>query len=35
MATAIAMPKLGLSMKTGTVGKWLKQETRLNRGTGG
>ncbi|MGI6488659.1 MAG: biotin/lipoyl-containing protein [Syntrophothermaceae bacterium] len=26
MATAIAMPKLGLSMKTGTVGKWLKNE---------
>lgn len=26
MATAIAMPKLGLSMKTGTVGKWLKKE---------
>ena len=26
MATVIAMPKLGLSMKTGTVGKWLKKE---------
>jgi pyruvate dehydrogenase E2 component (dihydrolipoamide acetyltransferase) len=26
MATAINMPKLGLSMKTGTVGKWLKNE---------
>jgi len=26
MATPIAMPKLGLAMKTGTVGKWLKQE---------
>lgn len=26
MATPIAMPKLGLSMKTGTVGKWLKKE---------
>ena len=26
MATAIAMPKLGLSMKIGTVGKWLKNE---------
>lgn len=26
MATAISMPKLGLAMKTGTVGKWLKQE---------
>lgn len=26
MATAITMPKLGLAMKTGTVGKWLKQE---------
>ncbi|HWP97804.1 MAG TPA: dihydrolipoamide acetyltransferase family protein [Syntrophomonadaceae bacterium] len=26
MATAISMPKLGLSMKTGTVGKWLKIE---------
>lgn len=26
MATAIVMPKLGLSMKTGTVGKWLKKE---------
>jgi pyruvate dehydrogenase E2 component (dihydrolipoamide acetyltransferase) len=27
MATPIAMPKLGLAMKTGTVGKWLKQES--------
>lgn len=27
MATSIAMPKLGLAMKTGTVGKWLKQES--------
>jgi len=26
MATPIAMPKLGLSMKTGTLGKWLKKE---------
>lgn len=26
MATAITMPKMGLSMKTGTVGKWLKNE---------
>jgi len=26
MATAINMPKMGLSMKTGTVGKWLKNE---------
>ncbi|MDI9467763.1 MAG: dihydrolipoamide acetyltransferase family protein [Bacillota bacterium] len=26
MATAISMPKMGLSMKTGTVGKWLKNE---------
>ncbi len=26
MATPIAMPKLGLSMKTGTIGKWLKKE---------
>lgn len=26
MATPIAMPKLGLSMKIGTVGKWLKNE---------
>lgn len=26
MATAINMPKLGLSMKTGTVGKWLRNE---------
>ncbi len=26
MATAIIMPKLGLSMKTGTLGKWLKNE---------
>ncbi|MEN6350071.1 MAG: dihydrolipoamide acetyltransferase family protein [Syntrophomonas sp.] len=26
MATAIVMPKLGLSMKTGTLGKWLKNE---------
>jgi pyruvate dehydrogenase E2 component (dihydrolipoamide acetyltransferase) len=26
MATPIAMPKLGLSMKTGTLGKWLKSE---------
>jgi len=26
MATPIAMPKLGLSMKTGTLGKWLKNE---------
>lgn len=26
MATSITMPKLGLAMKTGTVGKWLKQE---------
>jgi len=26
MATPIIMPKLGLSMKTGTLGKWLKKE---------
>lgn len=26
MATAVNMPKLGLSMKEGTVGKWLKSE---------
>lgn len=26
MATQLTMPKLGLSMKTGTVGKWLKNE---------
>jgi pyruvate dehydrogenase E2 component (dihydrolipoamide acetyltransferase) len=26
MATAVAMPKMGLSMKTGTVGKWLVNE---------
>ncbi|NLU49817.1 MAG: 2-oxo acid dehydrogenase subunit E2 [Syntrophomonadaceae bacterium] len=26
MATVISMPKMGLSMKTGTVGKWLKNE---------
>lgn len=26
MATAVNMPKLGLSMKEGTVGKWLKNE---------
>ncbi len=26
MATPIAMPKLGLAMKVGTVGKWLKNE---------
>lgn len=26
MATPITMPKLGLSMKTGTMGKWLKNE---------
>jgi len=26
MATAISMPKMELSMKTGTVGKWLKNE---------
>lgn len=26
MATPIIMPKLGLSMKTGTMGKWLKKE---------
>ncbi len=26
MATPIVMPKLGLAMKTGTVGKWLKNE---------
>jgi Pyruvate/2-oxoglutarate dehydrogenase complex, dihydrolipoamide acyltransferase (E2) component, and related enzymes len=26
MATPIVMPKLGLSMKTGTMGKWLKKE---------
>jgi len=26
MATPIVMPKLGLSMKTGTLGKWLKNE---------
>ncbi len=26
MATAIVMPKLGLAMKTGTLGKWLKNE---------
>lgn len=26
MAVAVTMPKLGLSMKTGTMGKWLKKE---------
>lgn len=26
MATPVVMPKLGLSMKTGTLGKWLKKE---------
>jgi pyruvate/2-oxoglutarate dehydrogenase complex dihydrolipoamide acyltransferase (E2) component len=26
MATIVAMPKMGLSMKTGTVGKWLVNE---------
>ena len=32
MATAISMPKMGLSMKTGTVGKWLKNEGDAEKG---